>query len=141
MLAASMTIAQSVILSKKVSANHPIMNNAVGMAVAVPLLMALSLVVGETWAIPTETATIWAVAYLATVGSIGLFVCILLVVRYWTVSATAYAFVLFPIVTLLLEAVLLDVALTMRAITGALLVMTGVWIGALKTPRPEPASA
>ena len=140
MLAASITIAQSVILSKKVSANHPIMNNAVGLAVAAPLLLALSWIVGETWAIPSETSTIWAVTYLATVGSIGLFVGILLVVRQWTASATAYAFVLFPIVTLLLEAVLLDVPLTMRAVTGALLVMAGVWVGALMTtPRREPA--
>ena len=114
------------------------MNNAVGMVVAAPLLLATSLVVGETWALPTEQDTIIAVVYLVTIGSVGLFVLTLLVIRRWTASATAYMFVLFPVGALLLDALLLDEPLTLRAVTGSMVVIAGVWFGAL-APRKDAA--
>ncbi|HJQ78003.1 MAG TPA: EamA family transporter [Acidimicrobiia bacterium] len=131
MLLASLTVGESVILSKRVAENHPVMTNAVGMAVGAPLLLALSLAFGETWAIPVRAEVILSVAYLVLLGSVGFFVLLLVVIRRWTVAATAYAFVLFPVVAMLLQALLLDIPLTWRSITGALLVMTGVWFGAL----------
>lgn len=129
-VAASVTIGQSVILGKRVSANHPVMTNAVGMAAGAPLLLVLSVVVGESWAIPTEARTVLAVGYLVLLGSVGMFILTLLVVRRWTASATAYAFVLFPIVTMIAEALILSEPITLRMVTGALIVMTGVWFGA-----------
>jgi drug/metabolite transporter (DMT)-like permease len=137
-LIAAVTVAQGVIISKRVSANHPAMTNAVGLVVGAPLLLVLSMVVGEGWTLPSETASAWSVLYLMTVGSVGLFVLILLVMRRWTASAAAYAFVLFPVVTMLLEAWLAEVPLTMRGVTGAVVVMAGVWLGAFaKRRRPE----
>jgi drug/metabolite transporter (DMT)-like permease len=134
LVAAGFVVAQSVIVGKKVADNHPVMTNAVGMAFAAPLLLGISLVAGEEWAAPTTTQARWALVYLCTIGSVGLFIVVLLVIRRWTANASAYVFVLIPIVTLLLEAWLLDVPLTVRAVTGALLVMTGVWFGALSAP-------
>jgi drug/metabolite transporter (DMT)-like permease len=92
---------------------------------------------------------VWSVAYLVTLGSVGLFVLILLVVRRWTASATSYVFVLFPVVTMLLGALLADEPLTARGVIGALVVMSGVWFGALAPsarqvaapPRESPAAA
>ncbi len=130
MLTASLTIGQSVILSKRVSANHPAMTNAVAMAFGAPLLLVLSALAGESWVVPSQPEVVWSLLYLVTFGSIGLFVAFLLVVRRWTTSATAYAFVLFPVVTMVLEAWLGDVPLTMRGVTGAVAVMAGVWFGA-----------
>lgn len=131
MFAAAVTIGESVILGKKVSANHPAMTNAVAMVVGAASLLALSAVAGENWAVPTRPDVIWSLAYLVTLGSVGLFVLMLLVVRRWTASATSYAFVLFPVVTMLLEAWLADEPLSWRGTTGALIVMAGVWFGAL----------
>lgn len=140
-LAAALTIGESVILSKRISANHPAMNNAVGMAVGAPLLLALSLIVGESWSVPTERETILALSYLVVIGSVTLFVLTLLVVRLWTASATAYMFVLFPVGTMLLDAWLLDSPITLRGATGALVVMASVWFGAVsptaKSPKVE----
>lgn len=130
-LAAALTIAESIIISKRISTNHPAMNNAVGLVVGAPLLLIWSLVVGESWALPTEQDTILAVVFLVTVGSVGLFVLTLLVVRLWTASATAYMFVLFPVGAMLLDAWLLDAPLTVRGVTGAVVVMASVWFGAL----------
>jgi drug/metabolite transporter (DMT)-like permease len=123
--------AESIIIGKRLSANHPAMTNAVGMTVGASLLLALSALTGEAWALPRETEALVAVVYLVTLGSVGLFVLVLLVVRRWAASATSYMFVLFPVSTMLLELVLLGEPVTAQAATGAAMVMAGVWFGAL----------
>lgn len=141
MLGAAGAVAQGVILGKRISGNHPAMTNAVGMLVGVPLLLALSLLMGEAWALPRQTEVIVAVGYLVTLGSAGLFVLVLLIVRRWTASATSYMFVLFPVVTMVLDRWLADEPITAQALTGALLVMIGVWFGALSPGARRDAAA
>lgn len=131
MLLALLSIAESVIISKKVSSNHPAMTNAVGMSSGALVLLAISAVAGDAWIIPSQPEVLWAVVYLVTLGSVGLFVLVLMVVRQWTASATSYAFVLFPVVTMLLGAWFADEPLTSQGVIGAILVMSGVWFGAL----------
>jgi drug/metabolite transporter (DMT)-like permease len=131
-LLAAISVAEGVVLSKTVAFNHPAVTNAVAMSFGSVLMLAVSAVAGETWQIPQETDSLVAVIYLVLFGSIALFVLSLLVVRTWAASAMAYAFVLFPVVALLLEAWLADVPLTAKIMVGAILVMTGVWIGALR---------
>lgn len=131
MLGASASVAQAVIVGKRISDNHPVVTNAVGMVVGVVLLLALSATAGESWALPRERDVVVALTYLVTLGSGGLFVLVLLIVRRWTASATSYMFVLFPVVTMGLDAWLSDEPITAQALMGALLVMAGVWLGAL----------
>jgi drug/metabolite transporter (DMT)-like permease len=131
MLAAAVAVGQSIIVGKRISGNHPAVTNAVGMGVGAVLLLTLSRLGGEAWSVPRETEALWAVVYLVSLGSVGLFVLLLLVVRRWTASSTSYMFVLFPLVTMALEAWILDEPVTGRMVTGAALVMTGVWFGAL----------
>jgi drug/metabolite transporter (DMT)-like permease len=138
MLAAALTVGQGVILGKQVSGNHPAMTNAVGMATGAPILLGLSALTGEQWALPQQPEAVWSVAYLVTLGSLGLFVLVLLVVRRWTASASSYMFVLFPIVTMLLSAWLADEPLTPRGVFGAVVVMSGVWFGALSPAARQP---
>jgi drug/metabolite transporter (DMT)-like permease len=137
-LVAALTIGESIIISKRISANHPAMNNAVGMVVGAPLLLIMSLVAGERWTVPAQQDTLLAVVYLVTIGSVGLFVLTLLVVRLWTASATAYMFVLFPVGAMLLDSWLLDAPLTIRGISGAVVVMASVWFGALSPGATGP---
>lgn len=151
MLVAALAIGQSIILGKRLSGNHPVMTNAVGMPSGALMLLAFSALAGERWVLPREAAARWSVLYLVTIGSVGLFVLVLLVVRRWTPSASSYMFVLFPVVTLVLGAVIADERVTVDAVIGAALVMAGVWFGALspaarvvRTPPPEavpPAAA
>lgn len=61
---------------------------------------------------------LWAVGYLVTLGSVGLFMLVLEVVKRWTASATSYLFVLFPVATLALGALLADERVTLQAVTG-----------------------
>lgn len=145
MLGAALLIAQSIIVGKRISGGHPAMINAVGMSAAALVLFALSLLLDERWALPRDPEVVAAVVYLSTVGSVGLFVVVLLVVRRWTASATSYMFVLFPVVTLALGAVLADEEIRAWTAGGAVLVMAGVWFGALspgartdaRSARPE----
>ena len=145
MLLAALVIGQSIILGKRLSGNHPAMTNAVGMSAGAIVLLGISLVAREPWVLPREASAVWAVLYLVTLGSVGLFVLVLLVVRRWTSSASSYMFVLFPVVTLLLAAVIADEPITTDAVVGAVLVMTGVWFGALspgarRVTAPPPAA-
>jgi drug/metabolite transporter (DMT)-like permease len=146
MLAAAVCIGESIIVSKRLSAQHPAMTNAVGMATGTVLLLVLSAVTGEPWALPRQPEVLAAVGYLVTLGSVGLFLLVLEVVKRWTASATSYLFVLFPVATLALGAALADEPVTAQAVTGAVLVMAGVWFGALspgarRVPAPPPVAA
>lgn len=131
MVAAALTVGQGIIVGKRVSGNHPAVTNAIGMTVGAVLLLAFSAIAGESWVLPSTQRAVWAVAYLVTLGSVGLFILVLLVVRRWTPSATSYMFVLFPVVTMALEAVIAGEPVTVQALTGAIVVMLGVWYGAL----------
>jgi drug/metabolite transporter (DMT)-like permease len=135
MLAATLAISQSIILGKRLSGNHPVITNALGMAIAALLLLTLSAAVNERWVLPRQPDVAAALAYLVTLGSAGLFVLVLLVVRKWTASASSYMFVLFPVVTLVLAAWLVNEPITLPAVVGAALVMAGVWFGALSSSR------
>lgn len=150
LLLAAASIAQSIILGKRIANHHPAVINAIAMSLGAGLLLALSLALGEKWTWPMQPGTRWALIYLATFGSVGLFGLTLLLIRRWTPSASAYVLVVVPIVTLLLEAVIANVPVTFTAIVGAALVMAGVWFGALTGgrkrtvvansggPRPQP---
>ena len=134
MLGAALAIGQSIIMGKRLSVNHPVMTNAVGMSVAALLLLTLSAAADEAWALPHQLDVAVALTYLVTLGSVGLFVLLLLVVRRWTASASSYMFVLFPLVTLALAGWLVNEPVSGSAVIGAALVMGGVWIGALSSP-------
>jgi drug/metabolite transporter (DMT)-like permease len=148
LLASAVCVGQSIILGKRVAANHPATTNAVGMVTGTAVLLALSAATGEPWVLPAEASAVWAVIYLATLGSLGLFVLVLLVMRRWTASASSYLFVLFPVVTIALGALIAGEAASPRAAVGAAVVMVGVWFGALSpgarrvaTPPPEAVAA
>jgi drug/metabolite transporter (DMT)-like permease len=131
MLVSALAVGESIILGKKISGSHPVMINAVAMSAGAALLLALSAVAGESWSLPQLTESIWAVVYMVTLGSVGLFVLILLIYRRWTASATSYVFVLFPVLTMVLGSWLGDGPVTLQGVTGALIVVFGVWFGAL----------
>jgi drug/metabolite transporter (DMT)-like permease len=61
------------------------------------------------------------------------------VIQRWTATGASYQFVLFPIVSVIGGAVLLDEAVTSSLLLGAPLVLVGVYIGALSGSE-EPVS-
>lgn len=140
MLAGALCIAISAIAAKRYPRAHPIPYNGLAMVPGAVLLIALSLVAGEAWTLPTQQATWIALGYLVLVGSTALFVAFLYVLARWTASATSYATVLFPIVAAVVGALVAGEAISVGVAIGGTLVIGGVYLGALGPP-PAPAAA
>jgi drug/metabolite transporter (DMT)-like permease len=77
-------------------------------------------------------ATWLALAYMVVLGSGPVFVLYLVVVRLWSASRAAYTFVLIPLVTVLLSAWIDDEPIGAGLVLGGLLVLAGVYVGALR---------
>jgi drug/metabolite transporter (DMT)-like permease len=139
-LLGTICIGQSIILGKRISHNHPVAIHAIGMSAGAATLLVLSALVGEPWTWPQRSEALLAVIYLVLFGSVALFVLSLLLVRRWSPSATSYGIVLFPLVTPVLEWWLSGVPITVAFVVAAVLVMSGVWFGAL-APAPQAPAA
>jgi drug/metabolite transporter (DMT)-like permease len=113
----------------------PVATNATAMAVGGSLLLAISAIAGESWVIPTETATWVALSYLVVVGSLGLFGLFLFALARWTASAVAYMPALMPITAMVFGALIADEPITSAGLVGGAIVLVGVWVGALSRPR------
>ena len=136
--------AQASITIKRFPPVHPVVVNAVGMTVGAVFLLLLTFVTGNEVVIPRQTDTWWAVAYMVIVGSGVVFTLYVVVLEHWDASRANYGFVVVPIVTVLISAWLLDERLTFGLFTGGALVLSGVYLGALRqnntatAPRPHP---
>ena len=127
---AAAAAAESGIVLKLLPSAHPVMTNAIGMSVGAVLLLTLSLITGESWGLP-ESPSVWgAITYLA-IASPFLFMLVIYVIQRWTATGASYQFVLFPIVSVIGGAVLLNEEVTFSLLLGAPLVLAGVYIGAL----------
>ncbi len=136
--------AQAAVLVRRFPPVHPVAMNAVGMTAAAALLLAGSGVAGESLTLPDRTETWAALAYLVAPGSVVVFLLYLLVLRHWAASRAAYLFVLVPLVTVALSAWLDDEPVGTELVLGGLLVLAGVYVGALRparAPATEPAAA
>jgi drug/metabolite transporter (DMT)-like permease len=135
---AAAAAAESGIVLKLLVSAHPVVTNAIGMTVGASLLLVLSSIAGESWKAP-ESSSVWgAIVYLA-IASPFLFMLVVYVIQRWTATGASYQFVLFPIVSVIGGAVLLDEAVTSSLLLGAPLVLVGVYIGALSGSE-EPVS-
>jgi drug/metabolite transporter (DMT)-like permease len=137
----ALCFAQAAVLVRRFPPVHPVTINAVGMAAGAALLLLGSVAVGEPIALPDRAATWAAIGYLVAIGSVLVFVLYLVVIRRWGASRAAYTFVVIPIVTVLLSAWLDDEPVRTGLILGGLLVLAGVYVGALRvSPGPESSS-
>jgi drug/metabolite transporter (DMT)-like permease len=134
-LAGTVCLSEAGIVVKAFPPSHPAVMNGMGMALGGVILLALSAVFGEAHIVPSEEQTWLAQAYLVTLGSVGVFALYLFVLRGWTASAVSYQFVLMPVVTVLLSAWLQDERITWAFAAGAILVLIGIYYGALRRPR------
>jgi drug/metabolite transporter (DMT)-like permease len=134
-LGSAFCFAQAAVLVRRFPPVHPVTMNAVGMATGGAVLVAASVLVGDSLMLPQRAATWIAVGYLVLIGSIVVFVLYLVILRYWAASRAAYVFVVTPIVTVLLSAWLDDEPIRAELVLGGLLVLAGVYIGALRPAR------
>jgi drug/metabolite transporter (DMT)-like permease len=109
--------------------------NGVGMLVGAVLLVAGAAVAGEPMVVPQRAATWIALGYVVTVGSIAVFLLLIFVLQRWSASRAAYVMVLIPFVSVGLSAWLDDEPVRGGLVIGGLLVVSGVYFGALRQTR------
>ena len=139
MLASSATAAEAGVVLKLLPSANPFSTNAVAMGIGGPLLLSLSALIRDPWALPTSTETWLAVSYLAVVGSVGLFGLFLFVLRRWSATSTSYGTALIPVVTVIVGSMLASEAITQPILIGGAIVLAGVYAGAL-SGRPAAGS-
>lgn len=131
LLVAASALSYGNVLFKSFPRSDPLVVNALALTSGSILLLIVSRLAGESWALPTDPSTLATTAYLVLCGSLVLFYLYLYVLQRWTASATAYSFLLFPISATLMGALLLGEPVTPAFLLGGLVVMAGVYIGAL----------
>jgi drug/metabolite transporter (DMT)-like permease len=127
---AAVCFSESVVVSK-LAGQHPVVTNFVGMSVGAVVLLVVAGLSGERLALPADEETQLAVAYLVA-ATVGLFLLALVVVQRWTASAASYAFVLMPVVAVILGALVADEAIAVTTIIGGAIVGAGVYVGATR---------
>ena len=131
-LGSALCFAQASITIKRFPDSDPIVVNAVGMAVGAVFLFVLTLATGTSIQIPQLAETWWAMAYMVVIGSGVVFTLYVVVLERWDASRANYGFVVIPIATVLISAWLLDEKITSGLLAGGLLVIAGVYLGALR---------
>lgn len=140
MIGSAICFAQALVLVRRFPGIHPVTMNAVGMTAGAALLFAAALVADEPIEFPHRLETWVAIAYLVVIGSVVVFLLYLVVLRYWAASRASYGFVIIPFVTLALSAWLDNEPVGVGLVVGGLLVMAGVYVGALRPARVTPVA-
>ena len=135
LVAAASCQAESGIVVKRFPPGDPVSANAVGMLIGAGMLALVAVATGEAVVVPTQPDTLLAMAYLIGPGSVVVFLLVLYVLARWTASATSYAFLLFPLVAIVLGAALLDEPVQPLFLVGGAIVVAGVYVGAVYRPR------
>jgi drug/metabolite transporter (DMT)-like permease len=137
LFAAAVCFAETGIVVKAFPRVHPVSMNAVGLGVGGVMLLVLAMLYGESFAVPELAKTWFAQVYLVIFGSVVAFTLYVFVLRRWTASAVSYEGVLIPIVAILLASWLQDEEITWTFAAGSVLVLIGVYVGALRRSADE----
>lgn len=134
-------IAESGVILKWVPRADPFATNGIGMLAGGSVLAVVSLLAGETFALPATVGVWAAIGYLVVGGSIVMFGLYLFALRRWTASAVSYVTLLMPMVTVPFAAVLFDEQISPTFVLGGAVVLVGVYVGAFLRIRPRRSSA
>lgn len=126
--------AQAAVFVRRFPPVHPVTMNGVAMATGAMILFLGSLIAGDSIELPDRAATWTALAYVVVIGSVVVFLLYLVVLRRWAATRAAYTFVVIPLVTVLLSAWLDRERISAALVVGGLLVLVGVYVGALRVP-------
>ncbi len=131
-LGAVLCFAEAAVLVRRLPPVDPVAMNAVGMVAGAALLFVVALIAGDRFELPERGVTWIAIAYLVVLGSGVVFVLGLVVLRYWEASRFSYLFVLVPPIAVAVSAWLDDEPVGSGLLVGGLLILAGVYVGALR---------
>ena len=134
--------AEGAVIFKLLPKGNPVATNAVAFTTGAAVLAGASMLAGEKGSLPAAANTWAALTYLVVIGSVLVFYLYLFVLGRWPASRTAYGFVLLPVAAIPISAWLTGEVVTASFVLGALVVLVGVWLGAIsRSPRPTPAES
>lgn len=136
-LLAATSAALSGIVVKHFPKSNPMATNVIGMGVAAILLLVLSLITRESRVLPSLPSTWLALGWLVTSSIVG-FVLMVWLLSRWSATATSYIGVLTPLVTVAVASVLARQTPSLTFLAGSLLVLSGVYVGAISSPGSQP---
>ena len=137
LLGAAACLAQTSVMVKRFPPGDPLVAVAFGIPIGGTCLAVLSIATGEQWFLPVRPETWLANAYLVVFGTIIGFSLTLFVLERWTASANSYAFLLSPLVTVLLGGAILGEVVEPAFALGGALVLLGVYVGVVMGGRSE----
>ncbi|HXV72547.1 MAG TPA: EamA family transporter [Acidimicrobiia bacterium] len=133
----TVAIAESGVVAKGIPKSDPLGTNAVAMLAGGLVLFVLAVGTQEPLDLPTTTITWLATVYLVLFGSVAMFGLYLFTLQRWTASAVSYVTLLMPLVTVALAAILFDERVSPTFALGSVVILTGVYVGAFLTTRPQ----
>jgi drug/metabolite transporter (DMT)-like permease len=139
-LGSVLCFAQALVVIRRLPSLHPVALNAVGMVTGAIVLVGGSLAVGEPIVLPDRVETWIALAYVAAIGSVAVFLLHVYVAQHWSASRAAYVMVSVPFVTVVISAWLDREPITGGLVVGGILVIAGVYVGALRRRARVPSS-
>jgi drug/metabolite transporter (DMT)-like permease len=128
------------VLLKQAPKQQVIPLNAVGTAVGATVCLVVSLVLGESHAIPVTAAAWLPILYLTLAGSLGAFVLYSWLVTHWSVSNASLLGVIVPIIAVIVGSIGKGEQPATLTYVGAAIVVSAILI-ALRAPHPQPAAA
>lgn len=131
-LASVLCFAQALVIVRRLPPIHPVTLNAVGMVTGALVLLSVSTLLGEPKVLPRRSETWVALAYVVVIGSGVVFLLHVYVAQHLGASRAAYVMVVIPLVTITLSAWLDQEPVTGGLLLGGLLVLGGVYFGALR---------
>ena len=131
--------AVTTVVIKRLPPGHPIAANAVGGAFVLPILLALSFLTHESWALPSRPETWIALVFLVLLGTVLLFPLALFIIGRWTASGYSYTGLFKPVAAVALAAVILGEPIRPTFVIGGVLLLVGVWVGAFSA-KPVPSA-
>ncbi len=134
-LGAVLCFAEAAVLVRRLPPVNAVAMNAVGMTAGAVVLFAITLIAGDSIELPQRRATWIAVAFLVVIGSCIVFVLGLVVLRYWEASRFSFLFVVVPPIAVAVSAWLDDEPVGAGLLIGGLLILAGVYVGALRPAR------
>lgn len=135
LLASVLCFGQALVLVRRLPPIHPVALNAVAMVTGALVLLSASILLGEPWVIPQRRETWAALAYVVAIGSVVVFLLHVHVAQQWSASRASYVMVVIPLVTITLSAWLDQEPVTGALLLGGVLVLVGVYVGALRDTR------
>ena len=138
-MGAAFCLAEGAVLVRIFPPEHPVTLNAVGMTVGAGVLLIASLLAGNRMVLPELQATWLALAYMVVIGTGVVFLLWVYVLEHWEASRAAYNFVLLPPITLFFSNLITGEDVGVEVVFGGLLILAGVYIGALRPTLPEPS--